>query len=149
MLRIFPVGVCISCGKNYSTNDYIGYYLPIRHTVGNNLPIKDVIDLTQHCINNYKTVFWNRNFDAFMLENEGVEIPFVGGMHDGQVMAHLATNESFPALKTFAKNYLKWNMIEFSENNSKDNNFGNTDPAVSFIYAAGDPLATGIIGIII
>ena len=139
------VGVCISCGKNYSKESYVGYYLPIRHEVGTNLPIDSVVEVTQHILDNYKTTFWNRNFDAFFLEKEGITIPFVGGMNDGQIMAHLSTNESFPALKAYSRNYLKWDMIDFSENNAKDSNFASTDPSVSFVYAAGDALATVMI----
>lgn len=136
------VGVCLSGGSDYSVKGYAGYYLPIRHNGYNNLPIKDVMELTQWVINNRQTVFHNRNFDASMLEYDGIKIPFVGGMHDSQIMCYLVFNEPYPALKDYSKRFLKWDMIEFSENKAEDHNFGSTNPEITFRYAAGDPVAT-------
>lgn len=136
------VGVCLSGGSDYSVKNYGGYYLPIRHNGYNNLPIEEVMKLTQWVIDNRRTVFHNRNFDTSMLEYDGIKIPFVGGMHDSQIMCYLVFNEQYPALKDYCKRFLKWDMIEFSENKAEDHNFGTTDPTVSFKYAAGDPIAT-------
>lgn len=139
------VGLCVSCGETYSTKDYAGYYLPVRHTIGHNLDISKVFEFAQYLIDNTVTIFWNRNFDVSMMEYEGVKIPCIGHMNDAQVMAYLATNESYPALKAFCTRYLGWQMIEFSENEAENGNFGMTDPAISFKYAAGDPLSTVMI----
>lgn len=136
------VGVCLSGGSDYSVKNYGGYYLPIRHNGYNNLLIEEVMKLTQWVIDNRRTVFHNRNFDTSMLEYDGIKIPFVGGMHDSQIMCYLVFNEQYPALKDYCKRFLKWDMIEFSENKAEDHNFGTTDPTVSFKYAAGDPIAT-------
>lgn len=133
------VGVCLSGGSDYSVKGYAGYYLPIRHNGYNNLPIKDVMELTQWVIDNRQTVFHNRNFDASMIEYDGIKIPFVGGMHDSQIMCYLVFNEPYPALKDYCKRFLKWDMIEFSENKAEDHNFGTTDPTVSFKYACFTP----------
>lgn len=133
----YIVGVCLSCG-----NPHQGYYFPIRHNITQyNLPIDVVMALVQDCIDNYTTYFWNRNFDACMLEKEGVVIPFVGKMHDVQVMAFLATGQTlqFLKLKDHATNYLKWQVIDFEDNKAKDHNFGSTDPAVSYVYACYTP----------
>lgn len=140
------VGVCISTGQTYSKDNYQGYYLPIRHVVGNNLPVPVVMAIVQDLLDNYVTCFFNRNFDVSFLENEGVVIPFIGRMHDIQCLAHLVDNESYPALKAYCENYLKFKVIEFNENNTKNHNFGTTDPNVSFVYAAGDPLMTVLLG---
>ena len=135
-------GVCLSGGSDYSVKGYAGYYLPIRHNGYNNLPIEEVMKLTQWVIDNRRTVFHNRNFDASMLEYDGVKIPFVGGMHDSQIMCYLVFNEQYPALKDYCKRFLKWDMIEFSENKAEDHNFKTTDPTITFKYAAGVPIAT-------
>lgn len=135
-------GVCLSGGSDYSVKGYAGYYLPIRHNGYNNLPIEEVMKLTQWVIDNRRTVFHNRNFDASMLEYDGVKIPFVGGMHDSQIMCYLVFNEQYPALKDYCKRFLKWDMIEFSENKAEDHNFKTTDPTITFKYAAGDSIAT-------
>lgn len=141
------VGVCVSGGKSYTHNEYSGYYIPIRHEgYDKNLPIPDVIKFVQWLVDNASTCLFNRNFDASMLEKEGFIMPFVGRTHDVQIMAHLATNDSMPALKEMTHNYLKLNVIEFSSNNAKNHNFGTTDPEVSFVYGAQDPLVTVMLG---
>lgn len=140
------VGYCMSTGKSYSTTDYIGYYFPIRHNIGDcNLPEDIVLKLVQEVLDNHKTVFFNRNYDVFMMERDNIKIPFVGGMHDTQMMMHLVLGDHMPALKKSCQDYLKWEMLDFASNKATDNNFGNTDPNTSFVYAAGDPLATVIL----
>lgn len=136
-------GICLSGGSDYTTNGYRGFYLPIRHVAyTNNIPVNKAIGTTQYILDNFKSVFFNRNFDLSMMEYDGLKVPFVGGMQDCQIMAYLLFNEPYPALKDYSKRFLKWDMIEFSENNAENNNFKTTDPSVSFVYAAGDPIAT-------
>lgn len=136
-------GVCVSGGVDYSPQGYAGYYIPLRHIgYGANLPVEVVRDFVQWLIDNFQTVFFNRNFDTSMLEYDGVKIPFVGGMQDAQIMAYSVFNEAYPALKDYSRRFLKWDMIDFADNKAKDHNFKTTDPTVSYIYAAGDPIAT-------
>ena len=141
------VGFCVATGPSYSPKDYVGYYIPVRHRVGTNLPLEPVLDLMRKILYEYKTIFWNRSYDFFMLENEGIEVPLRGGHWDGQVMAHLVFNDKFPKLKEWSRTFLKWDMINYSENEAEEGNFGATDPSVSFIYAAGDPVATCILSL--
>lgn len=137
------VGYCMSCGNTYSKDDYAGYYFPVRHKNYDNLELDVVVPLVQEVIDNYKTVLHNRNFDNFHMENDGIVIPFIGGMHDSQMMMHLVFGDNMPSLKKSAKDHLKWDMIEFTSNMEEgDFDFSNTDPTISFVYAAGDPLAT-------
>lgn len=131
------VGVCLSGGSDYSVKNYGGYYLPIRHNGYNNLPIEEVMKLTQWVIDNRSTVFHNRNFDTSMLEYDGIKIPFVGGMHDSQIMCYLVFNEQYPALKDYCKRFLKWDMIEFSENKAEDHNFGCFSADTKFLTRGG------------
>lgn len=136
-------GVCVSGGVDYSPQGYAGYYIPLRHIgYSANLPVEVVMDFVQWLIDNFQTVLFNRNFDTSMLEYDGVKIPFVGGMHDAQIMAYSVFNEAYPSLKDYSRRFLKWDMIDFAENKAKDHNFKTTDPTVSYIYAAGDPIAT-------
>lgn len=136
-------GVCVSGGTDYSPKGYAGYYIPMRHIgYSANLPVEVVRDFVQWLIDNFQTVLFNRNFDTSMLEYDGVKIPFVGGMHDAQIMAYSVFNEAYPSLKDYSRRFLKWDMIDFAENKAKDHNFKTTDPTVSYIYAAGDPIAT-------
>lgn len=136
-------GVCVSGGMDYSPQGYAGYYIPLRHIgYSANLPVDVVMEFVQWLIDNFQTVLFNRNFDTSMLEYDGVKIPFVGGMHDAQIMAYSVFNEAYPSLKDYSRRFLKWDMIDFAENKAKDHNFKTTDPTVSYIYAAGDPIAT-------
>lgn len=136
-------GVCVSGGVDYSPQGYAGYYIPLRHIgYSANLPVEVVMEFVQWLIDNFQTVLFNRNFDTSMLEYDGVKIPFVGGMHDAQIMAYSVFNEAYPSLKDYSRRFLKLDMIDFAENKAKDHNFKTTDPTVSYIYAAGDPIAT-------
>ena len=142
----FIVGYCLSGGKSYSKDDYQGYYVPVRH-IGyeNNLDVADVNDFVQWMVDNRKVSLFNRSFDFSMMEKEGFVAPFVGHTHDVQILAHLATNESFPSLKTYVHNFLKMEVIEFAST-VNGHNFGTTDPRISFVYAAQDPLVTVLLG---
>lgn len=141
------VGLCITACRPME-----GFYLPVRHVIGKNLPLGDVVELAQYAIFNKKTMFFNRNFDANMLEMDGCEIPYNADMHDVQVMCWEATNEKFPALKKYTRDYLKWKMMDFGEaagtdeDGNANHNFGETDPEQSYIYAALDPIATVELG---
>jgi DNA polymerase I-like protein with 3'-5' exonuclease and polymerase domains len=146
------VGLCLAWGKPLQ-----GYYMPIRHIVGNNLPVQDVSEFAQYCLDNKKTMLFNRNFDFSMLEKEGVNIKFLIDTHDVQPMCWMATNEGFPKLKVYIKNYLKMDVTEFGEavdeakvdsdgEGESSHNFGETDPSVSFIYAGFDAVGTVLLG---
>ena len=142
------VGVCIATGKTYSKDDYCGYYIPIRHVGYHaNLPVDLVIAFVQYVVDNYMTMWWNRSFDFSMLELDGFKAPFVGKTHDVQFMAHEIFNERYPKLKVFAKRLFGFKTIDFEDNNAVNGNFGSLDPAVSFIYAAADPLITTLCGL--
>lgn len=139
------VGVCLSGGTGYTPDTYAGYYIPIRHdNYDGNLPVDAVMPIVQELLDNYKTVFFNRNFDVSMLEYDGIKIPFIGGMNDAQILAYLTWNEKqqFVKLKPYTEKLLKWEVINFEDITGGDHNFGHSNPAESFRYAAGDPLCT-------
>lgn len=138
-------GVCVSGGTHYGIHGYAGYYLPLRHVnYENNLPVDAVIHFVQDIIDNFTTVFFHRNFDLSMLEYDGLKVPFVGGMHDAQIMAYLTWNEKpeFVTLKAYAHKLLKWDVIEFEEITGGNHDFSQSDPRQSYTYAAGDPIMT-------
>lgn len=140
-------GVCISAGHSYSTAHYHGFYIPVDHIgYSGNLPKKPVIAFIQYVIDNYTTTWWNRDYDATMLEKEGILFPCVGKTHDIQCMAHLIKGDSLPALKDFSEDYLKFNVMHYSDNNAEEGSFKTTDPTVSYVYAAGDPILTALLG---
>lgn len=140
------VGVCISCGHSTIPKDYHGFYLPIRHvSYDKNLPVVEVIAFVQWIVDNFKTIWWNRNYDFTMLEQDGFVCPYIGHTHDAQCAAHLVKGESFPALKQYAHDYLKYEVIDFQSNKAENNNFGSTDPTITFVYASQDPIVTALL----
>lgn len=144
----YVVGICLSAGRTYSKADYVGYYIPLRHYgYSRNLPIKEVMEFVQYVVDNYMTAWWNRSFDFSMLEKDGFKAPFVGKTHDIQFMAHEVFNDRMPKLKDWAKRFLKFQTISYEENEAENNDFGSTDPEVSFIYAGSDPLITALLGL--
>lgn len=139
-------GYCFSGGSSYTPDGYQGYYIPVRHTdYPDNLPLERVTEVAQHLLDTRAVYLWNRNFDFTFMEKDGVKIPFVGNTHDGQVMAYLASSEPYPALKEYARTYLKVTTLDYASNNAKDNSFASTDPRTSFVYAAFDPLITVLV----
>jgi DNA polymerase-1 len=139
------VGVCFSTGPNYSTEDYQGYYLPVRHNNWENLPLDKVLALTQRMMSEHITWFFNRNFDIQMLEQEGLEIPLpsIKGLNDAQILVYLANQEPRPALKTSASAFLGWDVIKLASQFEEGNiDPANADPRQFYTYAAGDALLT-------
>lgn len=136
-------GVCISGGSGYGPGQYHGFYIPVRHSgYQKNLPLTEVVNLTQDLVNTHKSIWFNRDFDNTMLEKEGYKAPCVGHTHDCQCMCHLIKGDPMPSLKDYAHDYLKIDVIHFSENNAEANNFKTTDPTVTYVYAAQDPIIT-------
>lgn len=145
-------------GLNYITDTIAGYcfaggspiqgfYYPVRHLIGKNLPIEPIVEYMQYCLDNKKCMLFNKSFDFSMMEKDCINIPLRGDHHDVQVMVWEATNEKFPGLKPSCKAYLKFEMIEFSDvAGSVGYNFRETDPELSFMYAAFDPVATVLLG---
>lgn len=140
-------GVCVSGGVGYDVGHYAGYYIPVDHPqYPNNIPTSEVVQFVNRLFDIYKIFLFNRNFDFFFLEKLGCNVPHPGRTYDVQIMAHLVTNESFPSLKTYVKNYLKFDILTYESNNATNHSFKTTDPRTSFIYASQDPLVTVLLG---
>lgn len=141
------VGFCFGVGSPIE-----GYYLPVRHVIGNNFPVEYGLDLVRHCLESKKTLLmFNKVFDITMTEKEGVYFPFHAKIMDVQIMAHLVMQEKFPSLKKFAQKYLKYKVVEFSEaakdsEEEKNYNAGDTNPEQFYLYSAADPVYTVDLG---
>lgn len=157
MRKCHTVGYCISGGPSYDTKSYQGYYIPVRHDPpydDQNLPLDIVVKAIQWVMDNRKTIFFNRNFDLFFMEQDGVKIDFdKQSMHDSQIMTWEADQESRPKLKEASRKNLKkrdgtpWDVMEYSSNGAKEGSFATVDPRVGYIYAAGDPVMTCMLGL--
>lgn len=141
------VGFCFGVGSPIE-----GYYIPVRHVVGNNFPVEYGLDLIRYCLESNKTLLMcNKVFDITMTEKEGVYFPFNAKIMDVQIMAHLVTQEKFPSLKKSVSKYLKYKVIEFAEaakNSEEEKNYnaGDTNPEQFYLYAAADPVYTVDLG---
>ena len=145
------VGYCISFGTKNRQN---GFYLPVRHTMFNNLPNDRVVKFIQVCLRYFTSVLFNRNFDFFMLENEGIIIDEKVKSNDVQIICWEATQERYPALKQYYAKYCKKEVTDYADNFAKtikgkkthidpeEFNFANTNPEISYEYAAMDPCIT-------
>lgn len=140
-------GYCIGGGSPLQ-----GFYYPVRHYIGKNLPLEPMVEYINDCYSldkdkAKKIMLFNKSFDHTMMEKDGVVIPLTADHNDVQCMVWEATNEKFPSLKENCKNYLKMEMIEFSEvAGDVGYNFKETDPEQSYPYAAFDPVATILLG---
>lgn len=141
------VGFCFGVGSPIE-----GYYIPVRHVIGNNFPVEYGLDLIRYCLESKKTLLMcNKVFDITMTEKEGVYFPFNAKIMDVQIMAHLVTQEKFPSLKKSVSKYLKYKVVEFSEaakNSEEEKNYnaGDTNPEQFYLYAAADPVYTVDLG---
>ena len=140
------VGYCLAVK---SGNLYKGWYLPIRHNAyPDNLNIERATKFIQWVLRKFQTVLFNRAFDFFMMEADGIVIDSRCRSHDVQIMVWEATSERMPSLKgsykkfcnkevpTLIQTLLKSKSIDELET---DYNFGNTDPRTSYTYGAYDP----------
>ena len=48
-------------------------------------------------------------------------------------------------LKKYASDYLKYNVIDFSDNKTNQGNFASTDPRVTYVYACQDAIVTALL----
>jgi len=132
--------------------NYKGYYIPIRHTYHpNNLPIELVMKFINFLIHKFAVFYFNRGYDYFMLELDGIVFDKSIKSHDVQIMAWEATNEGYPSLKEYYKRFCNKTLPTFVQTVSKTlsdddledkYNFMLTDPTVIYPYAAYDPIAT-------
>jgi len=138
-------GYCISCGDP-SHQD--GYYLPIRHYNYPNLPEDRVVKFIQCLVNNFTLVLFNRDFDFFMMENDGITLPIQCTSRDAQILVWGVSQAPFPALKKSYEQYCGVKTSSFEELRELEilkaasHNFMDTDPQLSYIYAATDPCIT-------
>ena len=135
------VGVCLSAFNSQGVQ--VGVYLPIRHEgYANNLSEADVFELTRYCIDTHQVCLWNRSYDFGMLEKEVGVINWRNNSVSAQVAFYLGMTKPYPALKeSYRFLYPRADVTVFSEVASTTS-FAETNPELSYIYAASDPCMT-------
>lgn len=135
------VGVCLSAFNDRGLQ--IGTYLPVRHAgYANNLDIPTVFGLTKYCIDNHQTCLWNRPFDFGILTKDTGTIHWQNKSVSAQVAFYLALTKPYPKLKdSYQFLFPRADVTIFSEV-SESSNFAETNPELSYIYAASDPCMT-------
>lgn len=135
------VGVCLSAFNSQGVQ--VGAYLPVRHSgYAHNLDKDTVFELCKYCIENHQTCLWNRAFDFGMLEREIGEIYWKNQSVSAQVAFYLGMTQPYPKLKdSYRLLFPRADVTIFNEV-SESHNFGETNPELSYIYAASDPCMT-------
>ena len=145
------VGICIS------PDDKSGYYIPVRHQEGTNMPYsvvtKEMLRLTG---SDARAIFHNAKFDQELLEFNGAE-PWgrwtkVNKWEDTIILSYLTNSRRRKiGLKHMSRTELGMEMIElhelFGHEKAKKNfnyDFSTLDPREDAVlwYAAGDAICT-------
>jgi DNA polymerase-1 len=149
-------------------DDETGYYVPIRHKVGNIEDPKKALDLIYEELKNAKKTFvYNMRFDYRFMEfanfgeydiDKHIKNNLLGFMHhhgydmsevqwfDVAIPVWLAdTNKKMPSLKWAARHFLGWDMQTFEETLGDNINFQYVEPELAVEYAGADALSTFVL----
>ena len=131
-------------GYSISLDGKTGYYLPIRHTAGDNAPLGGVHKVIKHVMANNPVAFHNAKFDLKMMHNEGIDI-YHSDIHDTMIMSKVwDISERLHGLKHLSEKRLKYKMISFDDV-VEEGNFGSLDPADGCDYASDDATITWLL----
>ena len=137
-------------GYSFSYNAGTGYYVPLRHEVGENIRnedgeacVKEAIRLLVEDLKEKKKTFWfNVRFDFRFLEFEGFDMGDVDYLDVAIPTWFADTNIKMPSLKFGAKYFAGWDMQTFEETLGDNQNFKFVDPVNAVEYAGADAIAT-------
>lgn len=130
-------------GFSFSFDGKTGYYVPLHHYVGNNLPQKEALDLFYNKMLKVKMNFlYNMRFDFRWIEYQGYDMSKVK-YYDVAVGTWLSdTNVKMPSLKSSERKFLGWNPQTFEETLGEATNFKFVDPREATPYASTDAEGT-------
>ena len=135
-------------GVSFATNPYEGYYVPIRHIIGNNIvkrneDVKPIFDLIyDKLLIRNNIVLYNATFDLIMYESEGYN-PNKISCFDAQILVYLLdTNFKDNGLKTAQRLILGRDVPDFQDLVGKNYTFDMLRPQDGCYYAACDAAGT-------
>lgn len=132
-------------GFSFAFDSTEGYYVPLSHYMGDNLP-KEALDCFYETLLKAKMTFvYNMRFDFRWMEYQGYDMSKVR-YYDVAVGVWLSdTNVKFPSLKQAEKQFLGWVPSTFEEVLGEATSFRFLDPEDAYQYAATD--AEGTFGV--
>lgn len=135
------VGVSLAISKTKS------FYFPVAHKVGDNLPIKPVLELIAEVNKKVERLFfYNPIFDIRFLKRVGIEIYLkIENIKYFDVQAlvfNTDTNLSMPRLKWAMNFYLGWSPKTFEETVGDKIDFSYNNPKECYEYPCDDALGT-------
>lgn len=130
------VGLSMANGKK-------GWYIPVGHTTGKQLPIHTVLDTVKPILENEKIpkIAQNMKFDyQTLLKVTGIEVK--GQWLDTMIAGWLLNENTRNGLKQLCKQYLKYQMTEFHEVAGKKARFQDADILEAGKYGVDDSIVT-------
>lgn len=132
-------------GVSISDNPYKGYYFPIGHKLGRNLPKKEFLELFNSVLLESKSLLYNAPFDLITLWVSGVEDWNKYRIFDVMNLVYNSdTSWKTNGLKAASAWYLGRTPPTFEETvgNVKDMNFSDLSPQEGHYYASCDAANT-------
>lgn len=121
-------------------NKIKSYYIPIRHSKFDNMPLGDVQVILVLLLNHPQLVFHNYVFDAMVFKQFGISVasPIV---HDTMIIAHLLDENDRQGLKPCALRYCNHQMTTFKEvcgTGKSQISFADVEEDIADSYASED-----------
>lgn len=130
-------------GFSFSTNPYDGYYVPIRHQGGGNLPEEEIFPLIRDFLYRNKWYFYHWTFDGLMFKREGIDISKIDVLDVRAFVYNADTNIKRNNLKWAAEFFCGRKSPTYEETvGSKDITFDMLTPQDAFNYACQDTANT-------
>lgn len=119
-----------------------GYYIPVKHAVGNNLG-KDSLDLLYKALLESKKVFfYNYKFDIRWLYKLGYDIQVIKYLDVMECTWLSDTNVKLPSLKKSTLHFLGYMPPTFEETVGANSSFYYVNPEDGYKYACYDAIGT-------
>lgn len=130
-------------GFSFSFDGKIGYYVPLNHYMGDNLPFREALDLFYEKMKQVSMNFlFNCRFDMRFCEYQGYDLSVIK-YYDVAVGCWLSdTNVKFPSLKGSEKKFLGWIPSTFEETLGDNTSFMFLDVKDAYQYACVDAEGT-------
>jgi len=131
-------------GISFSMDNYVGYYIPIRHQdVESNLPEEEIFPLFFEFMYRNKWLFYNWLFDGLMFKKENIDLDRVRVQDVMAYVFNADTNIKSNSLKWAAKHFLNRDSPTFKETTGGgDVTFDMLDVDNAVDYACQDAVNT-------
>lgn len=136
-------------GISFSFDAYSGFYIPLRHKVGENIvPDEEVSNFCQMFFNDFiaspdfVSLFFNAIFDIFMFAFEGAEYQKARFFEIQSLVFNADSDAPEKGLKFSARHYLGREMLDFETTLGGKASFDSISPSQGTPYAVSDACAT-------